>query len=106
MAAMNAKQRAPHMRRLWEWQNGQCAACRIGMPHPDQRRESGAPVMGNAPTLDHYRPRVAGGSNALENLLLVCSQCNFRRGDSAPSKRLQAMKREIEPLVTAWRTGG
>lgn len=105
-AKMTARQRAPHMRRLWEWQNGQCAHCRCGMPHPDRRRETDAPVLGHAPTIEHFQPSSLGGVNALENLLLVCSACNFRRGARAPSRNLKEMKRRLEPVIAAWRAAG
>lgn len=33
------------------------------------------------PTLDHLLPRVAGGSNDLDNLVLACKTCNQRKGE-------------------------
>ena len=33
----------------------------------------------NAVTLDHVRPRSAGGSNASGNLVTACAKCNFSR---------------------------
>lgn len=31
-------------------------------------------------TVDHYRPRSAGGSSRLENLVAACERCNTARG--------------------------
>lgn len=33
------------------------------------------------PTLDHLLPRVAGGTNDLDNLVLACKTCNVRKGE-------------------------
>jgi hypothetical protein len=37
--------------------------------------------MGAEMTIDHFIPRVQGGSNALENLVYCCHACNEFKGD-------------------------
>lgn len=37
---------------------------------------------GVAPTIDHFIPRVMGGTDDADNLVLSCSPCNLRKGNA------------------------
>jgi hypothetical protein len=37
-------------------------------------------------TLDHIVPRSRGGTNALENLRVLCGECNGKKADKMPSE--------------------
>jgi 5-methylcytosine-specific restriction endonuclease McrA len=37
-------------------------------------------------TLDHVIPRSRGGSNAWDNLVAACADCNRKKGDRTPSE--------------------
>lgn len=71
-----------------------CRYCRIELDplakpsYRDDRR----------PHREHVVPRVRGGSNAFDNLVMSCSGCNARKG----SKLLS----ELEPDWHLWRTNG
>jgi len=51
------------------------------MPHPDCPEEGRAAQLPHSPTVDHIKPRKHGGSDRLENLLLVHKNCNSHRGE-------------------------
>lgn len=36
-------------------------------------------------TIDHIRPRAIGGSNALDNLTIMCRKCNGLKSDKHPA---------------------
>lgn len=42
---------------------------------PDVRESGDRP-----PTIDHVTPRIAGGTDDLDNLVLACPECNSRKG--------------------------
>lgn len=44
--------------------------CQLCFDHLDNKKR----------TIDHIHPRSLGGTNALENLQLVCQTCNSRKG--------------------------
>ena len=60
-------------RRLWRegikacW-NHQCAFC------------NGVPIVDESLTLDHVKPRSAGGEDLTSNLVPACSSCNSNKG--------------------------
>lgn len=72
-------------RRLWQAQAGRCALC--GKPMPAHRFEVAHATLWKKqrPTFDHIRPKVAGGSDAPENLQLAHAECNWRKGRSVKS---------------------
>lgn len=61
--------------------------------------------------LDHLTPRVAGGSDSAENLVLACRSCNSARQDmplaawcrlrGLESRRVRAAARRVLPEVCA-----
>lgn len=63
---------------LWGKQGGRCyyCPCRMTMPRsgPGSLRPSDA-------TMDHMRPRSAGGRDTPDNLVLACYACNQAKGD-------------------------
>lgn len=71
---MSPRSKKSKLLRLLAAQGGRCyycdsALCR-GAQHPKAQ-----------PTLDHRVPPGRGGSNAIENLVAACFDCNQRKGD-------------------------
>ena len=70
----------PHARRhLYEAQDGRCNGCGNAYKPRDL-------------TLDHIKPESKGGSNDIENLQLLCHNCNSIKGNRTMEylrKRLQ-----------------
>lgn len=65
---------AKRRKRIAERDGWKCHLC--GLPvHPTGRGKGSA-------TIDHVIPVSKGGSNALENLRLAHSSCNFKRGNA------------------------
>ena len=69
---------------LYQRQGGLCAGCKTSLP-------------GRALEVDHAVPRSRGGTDALENLQLLCSRCNQLKADR-PQKYLVAELRRPRPL--------
>lgn len=73
MAMRRAKKLAILDRDGWR-----CAFCGVGLvayvPVP------GVTPPPNGATIDHRKPRVAGGKNNWDNLRAMCYECNTRRG--------------------------
>jgi len=82
------------------------------MPHPDieaiRRRYQyacgycGVTELdaGGELTVDHYRPRSAGGGDDADNLVYACARCNQYKGDFWPDPDCIARQRRIlHPLV-------
>jgi hypothetical protein len=38
----------------------------------------------NTPSTDHIKPRSEGGTNAIENLCIICNRCNLLKNNSTP----------------------
>ncbi len=55
-------------RKLWFRSNKRCFYCQ-------------APMVFMAATIDHMKPRSAGGTNRLSNLVLACAPCNHAKGN-------------------------
>ncbi len=68
-----------HKPRLYKRQGGKCRYCGI------RRRKTGLQV-------DHVEPVVMGGSNAYENLQLLCPPCNQRKGFQSDAEFRQRHK--------------
>lgn len=77
---MSANKRAGSVRWLYEAQEGLCAICSGPMPEPDCPNEGRAAMLPHSPTVDHIKPKVRGGNDRLENLLLVHKVCNEAKG--------------------------
>jgi 5-methylcytosine-specific restriction endonuclease McrA len=56
----------------------------------------GIPNAPNGCTLDHITPLSRGGTNDIENLVLCCSRCNYKK-DKKGSNKIRGG--EIEPVV-------
>lgn len=56
-----------------------CAYCGI-LTDPGDR------LSRRAPQVDHVIPRIQGGSDAPENLVLACRRCNARKGGRTPEQ--------------------
>ena len=57
-------------------------------------------TVGGELTLDHYRPRAAGGSDDWDNLVYACVRCNQYKGDFWPdSTDLADARRILHPGV-------
>ncbi len=52
----------------------------------------------NPYTLDHLTPRVRGGSNQLDNLVLACFWCNGRRSDMPAGEFRRWLSENLIPL--------
>lgn len=61
---------------LWGHLNGRCQVCGI---KTDLHSDSGKNPK--TATLEHIKPKSKGGSNAWNNLALLCSACNQRNGN-------------------------
>jgi len=48
-------------------------------------------AAGSELTVDHYHPRSAGGTDALENLVYACHKCNQYKGDYWPLPEEEAV---------------
>jgi hypothetical protein len=58
--------------------------------------------VGGELTLDHYRPRVAGGSDELNNLVYACMKCNQYKSDFWPDDGdLVQGRRLLQPGIDA-----
>jgi CRISPR/Cas system Type II protein with McrA/HNH and RuvC-like nuclease domain len=51
-------------KQLFDSQRGKCASCGMVLSDADYTR------------IEHFLPAGRGGSNEIENLILVCAQCN------------------------------
>ena len=71
---------------LAEQQNWRCCYCGIRMDGAD-----GTP---SAPTLEHVVPRVCGGPDTADNLVVACCKCNNDRGSEITDLHIAA--------VSAW----
>jgi hypothetical protein len=52
-------------------------------------------AVGSELTLDHYRPRAAGGSDELDNLVYACIKCNQYKSDYWPDDADLAQGRRL-----------
>jgi 5-methylcytosine-specific restriction endonuclease McrA len=66
---------------VWRRSNGLCAYC-------GERLFRGVIYSPKSFTIDHIRPRAAGGKNRINNLAACCYECNQRR-----SRMFQADRR-------------
>lgn len=57
----------------------ECVYCGARVAPGDARGQ--APVGVRLATLDHVEPVSAGGSNAIDNLVTACADCNASKGD-------------------------
>lgn len=92
MSRVSSKLKRRRLHRLFEMQAGVCAHCGREML-PVERRDGSAHVPALAPTIDHVVPEVAGGIDALVNLVAAHRICNERRGHQPPS---QSIKHALE----------
>lgn len=53
--------------------------------------------VGNELEIDHYRPRVAGGGNELDNLVYTCPACNRYKSDYWPGEDAPEAVRLLNP---------
>jgi 5-methylcytosine-specific restriction endonuclease McrA len=67
------------LKNLYRNQKGQCAICGLYPELPWDFTDGKLPL--NAATIDHIKPRAAGGTNLQENLQMVCFGCNRDKGD-------------------------
>ena len=57
-------------------------------------------TVGGELTLDHYRPRAAGGSDELDNLVYACIKCNQYKSDFWPDDvDLDQGRRLLQPGI-------
>lgn len=78
---------------LFDLQCGRCYYCRVQMT---MRRKDGK----NRATIDHYVPLALGGSNARENLVSACEDCNRRKANlTAEAYLVNLAKRAQERAV-------
>jgi hypothetical protein len=81
---MNVEEPRAAVRRAYA---GRCGYCDV---HED---EAGAELE-----IDHYRPRSAGGTDELTNLVYCCTTCNRLKGDFWPAaESATAIRRLLHP---------
>lgn len=64
-------------RQVWEMTEGHCYYCGTQLDHPESTGHTGVRNF----TVDHVIPVSLGGTDALENLVLCCKQCNSSKCD-------------------------
>jgi 5-methylcytosine-specific restriction endonuclease McrA len=80
---------ATDIERLYDLQSGQCAVCTAEFsedPH----------------TVDHIIPIVRGGSNAPENLHLLCGHCNYSKGTKDYQVWLDQNRTKLDKKRAYW----
>ena len=81
---MHTKQRNNFKKRQWDLGQKRCAYCCIQLNWAlDQK---------NSASVDHIICVVHGGTNIVDNLLLVCHSCNNSRGDMRLDKWVRSNK--------------
>ncbi len=67
------------LKQAWREKFGDvCSRCNKRMQFDVPRRSR---VLKTYATVDHIRPKSKGGTDALSNPMIICSQCNNRKGD-------------------------
>lgn len=64
-------------RRKFREQGGRCHYCGRGMTLKWRKRQTPPP---NGATIDHVKPRCAGGTDDESNLVVCCAACNAAKG--------------------------
>lgn len=77
-----------------EWARFRCEYCRLS-------QREGAPIRFH---IEHIRPRQHGGDDALQNLALACSNCNWNKGPnlSAIDPQTDLTTRLFHPRLDRW----
>jgi 5-methylcytosine-specific restriction enzyme A len=71
--------------KVWTRDNGQCQHC--GKKWPGHNPDGGHWMSrGHVIHIDHVVPLARGGTNAMDNIQLLCSRCNLRKGDRLESE--------------------
>lgn len=70
----------PWVMALWEKQGGRCALCGEAMPRTRFDCAHATIWKRRRPSLDHIRPKGAGGSDRRDNFQLAHADCNRRKG--------------------------
>jgi len=71
--------------RVFESQGWRCAYCGERMYAPSHIQDGGPPLNTRErrlrrATVDHIIPKKHGGTDAIENLVAACNECNSKRG--------------------------
>jgi 5-methylcytosine-specific restriction endonuclease McrA len=81
----------PRIRKLIKEQSNRCFYCDL----PFSTLKIVAKNKYQLYTLDHFIPKVKGGSNQALNLVLCCKRCNNKKGDRLPTnEEVEKFKRQ------------
>lgn len=79
-------------RALFILQDGRCPYCGRGMIFIERARRKHLHNL--MATFEHVHPRRKGGDNSFENRMLVCHECNHRRGDGPVQIGMYVVRRK------------
>lgn len=73
MGTSSAVRRRRQRKKLWDMQAGRCFYC-----NGELNNLHGDDMQG---TIDHVKPRCAGGGKGWDNIVLSCARCNSDKSD-------------------------
>ena len=79
------KNKRPTKKMLWHRDNGMCQYC-------------SKKVTTSSATIDHVVPKSRGGPHTWDNLVIACTKCNSKKGNSLPKEcNMMPMKKPEAP---------
>lgn len=84
-----ASNNTPKRLKLWEENNRQCYWCKMDVDFENS-------------TLDHVIPKLRGGTNDPDNVVIACIWCNNLKGSMLPDKFAKMVSRPHGGYGSAW----